>query len=100
MDTSGFRVSDPDDFEFFWENNQLDVETGFRPGIDTLFSPTAFDDLEMGSSTKNPILLDEEEAQENSPPTAPVSEKPTKPPALQRSRPVETRIENVPDVVF
>ena len=50
-------------------------------GIDTPFSPTAFDDLEMGGSVENPILQDEEEDMENCPPppTTPVSETPTRP---------------------
>ena len=97
MDTSGYQVSDLDDVEFYWEKDQLDVDAVFRPGIDTPFSPTAFDDLEMGSSAEKPILLDGEEDKENSPPTTPVSERPTRPTALQRSRPFGTRIENVPD---
>ena len=71
----------------------------FKKGIDTLFSPTAFDDLEIGGYAEIPILLDEEEDKENSPPTTttPVSERLTRPPALLRSRPFGTRKENVPD---
>ena len=62
MDKSGCQVSaDLDDVEFYWENDQLDVYAVFRPGIDTPFSPTAFEDLEMGGSAENPILLDEKE---------------------------------------
>ena len=62
LDTSGYQVSaDLDDVEFCWENDRLDLDAVFRPGIDTPFSPTAFDDLESGSSAENPILLDEEE---------------------------------------
>ena len=78
MDTSGYQVSaDLDDVEFYWENDQLAVDAVFRPGIDTPFSPTAFDDLEMGGSSEIPILLHQEEDKENSPPppTTPVSEK-------------------------
>ena len=44
--------------EFYWENDQLDADAVLRPGIDTHFSPTAFNDLEMGGSAENPILLD------------------------------------------
>ena len=104
LDTSGYQVSpsdDLDDVEFYWENDQLDVDAVFRPGIDTPFSPTAFDDLEMGGSAENPILLEEDEYKETSPPppTTPVSERPTRSPALLRSRPFGTRIENVPDYV-
>ena len=95
LDTSGYQVSaEVDDVEFYWENDQLDVDAHFRPGIDTLCSPTVFEDLEMGGSAENPILLDEEEDKENSPPTttAPVSERPTRPPALRRSRPFAKRV--------
>ena len=100
LDTRGYQVSaDLDDAEFYWGNDQLVVDTVFRPGIDTPFSTTAFDDLGMGGSAENTILLDEEEDKENSPPTTttPVSERPTRPPVLLRSRLFETRIENVPD---
>ena len=62
MDTIGYQVSaDLDDVDFYWQNNQLDVDVVFRPGIDTPFSPTGFDDLEMGGSTENPIQLNEQE---------------------------------------
>ena len=103
FDTSGYQVSaDLDEIEFYWENDQLDVDAVFRPGIDTTFSPTAFDDLEMGGSAENLILLDEEEDKKNSPPatTTPVSERPTRPPVLLRSLPFGTRIENVPEYVY
>ena len=104
LDTSGYQVcADLDDVQFCCENDQLDVDAFFRPGIDTLFSPTAFDDLEMGGvSAENPNLLDEDEDKENSlpPPTTPVSERPTRPAALLRSCPFGTRIETVPDYVY
>ena len=80
MDTSGYQVSaDLDDAEFYWENDQMDVDDVFIPGIDTPVSATAFDDLAMGGSAENTILQDEEEDKENSPPppTTPASERPT-----------------------
>ena len=98
LDTSSYQVSDLEDIEFNWEDSQLD--SVFRPGIDTPFSPTVFDDLLMGDgSVENPIVLDEEEDKENAP-TTPVSEHPTEPPRLLRSRPFGARIENVPDYVY
>ena len=105
MDTSVYQVSAAclDDVDFYCGNDQLDAHAVFRPDIDTPFSPTAFDDLEIGrGSAENPILIDEEEDKENSPPptTTPVSERPTRPPALLRSRPFGTRIETVPDYVY
>ena len=83
MDTSGYQVSaDLEDVEFYWEKNQLDLDAIFRPGIDSLFSPTALDNLAIGGgSAENPILLSEEEDKENFPPptTTPVSERPARP---------------------
>ena len=102
LDTSSYQVSDLEDIEFNWENSQLDMDSVFRPGIDTPFSPTVFDDFLMGDgSVENPIVLDEEEEdKENAAPTTPVSERPTEPPRLLRSRPFGARIENVPDYVY
>ena len=93
--------ADLDDVDFYWENDQLDLGAVFRPGIDTLFSPTAFDDLEMGGSAGNPILLDEEEDKDNSASitTTPVSQRPRRPPGLLRSCTFGTRLENFPDYV-
>ena len=73
LDTSSYQMSDLEDIEFNWEDPAVDMDVVFRPGIDTPFSPTAFDDLEIGGSAENPILLDEEEDKENSP-TTPLSE--------------------------
>ena len=59
FDTSSYQVSDLEDIEFNWEIDQLGLDAVFRPGIDTPFSPTTFDDLLMeGSSVENPIVLD------------------------------------------
>ena len=101
LDTSSYQVSDLEDIEFNWENDQLDLDAVFRPGIDTPFSPTTFDDLLMGDgSVENPIVLDDEEEDKENAPTTPVSERPTEPPRLVRSRPFGARIENVPDYVY
>ena len=102
LDTSSYQVSDLEDIEFNWEDSQLDMDAVFRPGIDTPFSPTTFDDFLMGDgSVENPIVLDEEEDKENAPrPRTPESVRPTEPPRLQTSRLFGTRIENVPDYVY
>ena len=78
------------------------MDAVYRPGIDTPFSPSIFDDFQMGSTAANPIIVDDEEDKENSAPTAttPESERPTEPPRLLRSRPFGTRLENVPDSVY
>ena len=101
LDTSSYQVSDLEDIVFNWENDQLDLDVVFRPGINTPFSPTTFDDLLIGDgSVENPFLLDEEEDKEHAaPPSTPVSERPTEPPRLLRSRAFGARIENVPDYV-
>ena len=102
LDTSSYQVSDLEDIEFNWENPQLDMDAVFRPSIDTPFSPTTFEDLLMGDgSVETPIVLDEEENKENTPPpsTTPESVRPTEPPRLQRSRAFGARRENIPDYV-
>ena len=101
LDTSSHQISYLEDVEFNWEDSKLD--SVFRPGLDTPFSPTTFDDLSMGGSVENPNVLDEEENNENSPPPAPStpeSVRPTEPRRLQRSRPFGTKMENVPDYVY
>ena len=85
---------------FNWENSQMDMDAVFRPGIDTPFSPTTFDDLLMEGSVENPIVLDEEEDKKYAPPSTPESIRPTEPPRLQRSRAFGARMEIVPHDVF
>ena len=102
LDTSSYQVFDLEDIEFNWENSQLDMDSVFRTGIDTPFSPTVFDNLLMGDgSVENPIVSDEEEDKQNAPPpTTPESVGPNEPPRLQRIRAFGARIENVPDYVY
>ena len=102
LDTSSYQVSDLEDIEFNWKSSQLNMDAVFRPGIDTPFSPTTFDDFSMEGSVENPIVLDEEEDKENAArhPTTPKSVRPTEPPRLQRSHAFGARKENVPDYVF
>ena len=100
LDTSSYQVSDLEYIEFNGENPQLDMDAVFRPGIDTPFSPTVFDDLLMvDGSVENPIVLDEEEDKENAPTTLEYV-RPTEPPILQRNRAFRARVENVPDYVY
>ena len=100
LDTSGYQVSDLEDIEFNWEKSQLDMDSVFRPGIDSPFSPTVFDDLLMGDgSVENPIELEEEEYKENAP-TTPESARPNEPPRLQWSRAFGAKIENETDYVY
>ena len=100
--TSSYQVSDRKEMEFNWENSQLDMDAVFRPGLDSPFSPTTFDDLSMEGSVENPIVFYEEEDKENAPPPPSTLESviPTEPLMLQRSRAFGARMENVPDYVF
>ena len=100
LDTSSCQVSDLEDTEFNWENSQLDMDAVFRPGIDTPFSPTTFDDLLTEGSVENPSVLNEEEDKESSPPSKLESVRPTEPPRQQRSRVFGARRQNVPDYVY
>ena len=65
LDTSSYQLTDLEDIEFNWENSQLEMDAVFRPGVDTPFSPTTFDDLSMEGSVETPIVLDVEEDKEN-----------------------------------
>ena len=90
LDTSSYQVFDLEDIEFNWENSQLDMDAVFRPGTDTHFSPTTFDDFSMKGSVENAPP----------PPTTPESVRPTEPPRLQRRQAFGARMKNVPDYVF
>ena len=54
LDTSSYQVSDLEDKQFNWENSQWDMDAVFRPGKDTPFSSTTFDDLSMEGSVEKP----------------------------------------------
>ena len=91
LDTGSYQISNLSDIEINWEDSQMDAV--FRPGIDTPFSPTTFDDLLMGDvSVENPIVLDEEEDKEIAAPSTPESARLTEPPRLHRSHPFGTRL--------
>ena len=99
-DTRGYELSDLEDIEFSWEDPAVDMDSVYRPGIDTSFSTSIFDNFQMdGLTTANPIIVDDEEDKENSAPTTstPETERPTEPPRLLRSRPFGTRMKNVPE---
>ena len=55
LDTSSYQVSDLEHVEFNWENSQLDMDAVFRPGKETPFSPTTFDNFSMEGSVENPL---------------------------------------------
>ena len=80
--TSGYELPNLKDIEFSWKKPQVELHAVFRPGIDTPFSSTAFNRLEMGEggSSENSIVLDEEKDKEISPRTIAVSERPTETP--------------------
>ena len=98
LDTSSYQLTNFEDIEFNWGNSQLDLV--FRPGKDTPFFPTTFDDLSMEGSVENPIVLDEEEDKQNAPPPYPSTPVSAEPPRLQRNCAFGARIENVTDYVY
>ena len=51
LDTSRYQVSDLEYIEFNWEDSQFDMDAVLKPGIDTPFSPTTFDDLLVGDGS-------------------------------------------------
>ena len=59
IDISGYQVSDLEDVEFHWADLDLNMDSTFRPSIDTPFSPSTFNVFEMGSLAENLILFDE-----------------------------------------
>ena len=101
MDTSGCEPFDLEDIDSFWEDPQVELDDVIRLAIDTLFSPTALNDLEMGErgSSVYPIVLDEEEDKGNSRPTTPLFEGSTEPPRLLQSRPLKSWIDNISEFV-
>ena len=82
LDTSSVQVSNPEDTEFSWEDPAVNMNSVYRPGIDTPFSPSVSYDFQMGTTAANPILVDDGADKENSAPTTtkPESERPTEPP--------------------
>ena len=60
MDTSGYQVSAQENIEFHWEAYQTNTDTVFWSGIDTPFSPSTFNELEMTSAFENPFLIENE----------------------------------------
>ena len=102
-DTRGYELSDLEDIQFSSEDPAVVMDSVYRPGFDTLFSPSIFDDFQMdGSTAANPIIVDDDQDNENSAPTTtkPESERPTEPPRILRSRPFGNRLENEPDSVY
>ena len=81
-DTRGYELSGLEDTEFSWEDPAVDMDSVYRPGVDTPYSPSIFNDYQMASTTANPIIFDDEEDKEYSAPTTttPEFERPTKPP--------------------
>ena len=46
-DASGFELSDLGNIEFNWEDPAVDMKSAHRPGIDTPFSPSIFDEFRI-----------------------------------------------------
>ena len=85
-DTRGSELSDLEDIEFIWEDPAVDMDGVCRPGIDTPFSPSIFDDFQMeGSTAANPIIVDDEKEEEKSAPTTTTPESNRTPQITEKS---------------
>ena len=62
MGTSGYQMSDVDDVEFHWENDQLVINSVFRSGIGIIIFSSFLKTIEKGSLAENPIPGDVEQA--------------------------------------
>ena len=103
MDTSGYQVFDLEDSDFHWEDPYLNTHTDSQTGLDYHLQPSCFKDFEMVSLVANPILIDNDEDNENSspPPSSTlVSGKRIELARSLRSSPFGTRIKNFPRYVF
>ena len=84
QDARGYELSDLEDIQFSWEDPAMDIDSVYRPGTDTSFPPSIFDNFQMqGSTAANPIIVGDEEDKENSAPTTtttPELERPTEAP--------------------
>ena len=56
-DTRGYELSDLEDIEFSWEDPAVDMDSVYRPGSDTNFSPSIFDDFQMEGSTAANLII-------------------------------------------
>ena len=81
MDASGYQVSGLEDIEFHWDDLDVKMDAIFGTDIKTPFSNAILNHFEMESMAEKPILMDEEQVAENSPPlpTTPLSERPIQP---------------------
>ena len=86
-DTRGHELSYLEDIEFSWDYPAVDMDSVYRPGVDTPLLSSFFDDFQMGSTAANPIIVNDDEDKEISAPTTttPESERPTEHPRLLRS---------------
>ena len=101
-DTRGYELFDLEDIEFSYADPAVDLDSVYRPGIDTPFSYPLLTILRWRSIAANTIIKDDEEDKENSAPTTTTteSERPTEPLRLLRCCPFENRLENVPESVY
>ena len=98
MDTSWYQLSGLVDNEFHWDYRDLNMDGIVRPGIDSHFSPSTFNDFKLISLAENPILIEKGQDMENSTPlpAITVSERPTQPTVLMRKCSFGKKIENAP----
>ena len=79
MNSSGYRKCGLEDNEYFWQYPDLNIDAVFRQSKDTHSSTSTFKNFHVGLMSENPILIDEEQDNENfpSPATTAFSWRPT-----------------------
>ena len=60
LDTIGYQLSDLEGVELQWQDLDSRFDAVFSPGVDTPFSPSTSDNIEMDSIAEIPILIDVE----------------------------------------
>ena len=90
--SSNFVPSYLDDVQFHWENQNTDIDAVYRPGTETPFPPSLFENFSVAGIADYPIEIDDEQDKENEYPTTPESQRPMQPLPLQKSlsRPFRT----------
>ena len=57
----GYELSYLKYLEFSWEDPAVDMDSVYRPGVETPFLPSILDIFQMGPAAANQILVDDEE---------------------------------------
>ena len=92
QDTTRGDTNYPIYIDFSWKDLEVDMDSVYRPGNGNPFFLCIFDDFQMEevSTTANPKIINDEEDNENSAPSAttPESQRPAEPPKTTEKLPI------------